>query len=735
MNKRFLRMTRAVRIATATGAAVALLATQSALAVIGDFNGDGVGDLAVGIPSEDLLVASVNRVDAGAVNVIYGTANNGLRGAQTNTPTSQLWHQGSDGIADSIEAGDRFGEAVAAGDFNNDGFADLAVTVRGDNAVHIINGSATGLTATGSRMLLASQLDDLNGFALSIGGSATSGSTLVSGDFNGDNIADLVVEGREFTSGIPELSKIAVLYGSQTAGLSLGGIDLFAFDNNVAAVEGADIGAVKVALAAGDVDNDGDDDLAVGLPFSNLNSGTAVPGIDAGRVGILLGTPASGLSTVGFRTLTQATGTGESVEALNQFGAALAMGDFDADGRADLAVGVPRDDRGVVVDEGSVRVFRSAETFQSLWTESILAQPRDVADIMGSSLAAADFNGDGFGDLAIGTPGDFVDASTGDTAGSVTVLHGGMAGLSTANGPGARQFVQGNTLGTSRSNERFGAALSAGNVGRSTHADLVVGSPGETITTTTTVARSSTRAVSADGDGIDHRLHAADEARLTEYEQELVAAIGSKLARIHVLQQVHAVLCQQRDVHGEGLRCVFVGNRFDGPGIRANRDNAQVCQVLGAFNAEARLASHECGVVFANQVLPAGMEQHHVALADLDALRLGNCVDLGAIEHLACGQRVHAEVLCHVEQHAPRHNRWDCMRAQLQQASRRYEVGSFVAVVVDVLFTHVAQTVELAANADIGTQEVIVAGRVVAAHRNRSSADDDKAVPARWVCG
>ncbi|HYL59241.1 MAG TPA: hypothetical protein VEU51_10245, partial [Candidatus Acidoferrales bacterium] len=113
----------------------------------GDFNGDGIGDLAIGIPDEDLS----GQTDAGAVVVIYGSAASGLIPAgAAGVPASQFWTQDSPGILDIAEAGDHFGAALAAGDFNHDGFSDLAIGVPGEDtsagtdagAVNIIYGSA-----------------------------------------------------------------------------------------------------------------------------------------------------------------------------------------------------------------------------------------------------------------------------------------------------------------------------------------------------------------------------------------------------------------------------------------------------------------------------------------------------------------------------------------------------------------------------------------------------------------
>ena len=70
------------------------------LSVQADFNGDGFGDLAIGVPGENS--------SQGAVNVLYGSAT-GL--VATN---NQFWTQDSTGVLDIAEAGDAFGSALAA---------------------------------------------------------------------------------------------------------------------------------------------------------------------------------------------------------------------------------------------------------------------------------------------------------------------------------------------------------------------------------------------------------------------------------------------------------------------------------------------------------------------------------------------------------------------------------------------------------------------------------------------
>src|SRR5712691_7066302 len=125
----------------------------------GDFNGDGFADLAVGVPDEDL--GSI--VDGGSVNIIYGSAN-GLTTTTAGIPAAQFWSLSFIGLNGGSRAGDRFGAALAAGDFNGDGFSDLAIGIpnrnlttsffgintvhTGSGAVAIIYGSKNGLTTS-----------------------------------------------------------------------------------------------------------------------------------------------------------------------------------------------------------------------------------------------------------------------------------------------------------------------------------------------------------------------------------------------------------------------------------------------------------------------------------------------------------------------------------------------------------------------------------------------------------
>src|SRR2546430_8461485 len=154
-----------------------------------DFNGDGFADLAVGVPRENLQGIS----GAGAVNVLYGSP----AGLQTTSPEDQFWAQDSPGVKDSGEKDDKFGRTAAAGDFNGDGFADLAIGVPLEDigaasdagAANVLYGSPAGLQATSPDDQFWNQ--DSAGVEDSAETQDKFGSALSAADFNRDGFVDL----------------------------------------------------------------------------------------------------------------------------------------------------------------------------------------------------------------------------------------------------------------------------------------------------------------------------------------------------------------------------------------------------------------------------------------------------------------------------------------------------------------------------------------------------------------
>ena len=462
----------------------------------GDFNGDGIADLAIGTPNEGVVASRAgaggqptptNIVNAGTVTVIFGSATDGLSTGAAAPLPPQFIRQELDGVAGFLDTDDKFGSALASGDFNGDGFSDLAVSVPGDNAIQIFDGSASGLKLTQSHFITGDQFVDNQNNALTLL------PVLSWGDFNGDGFGDLAIGATE-PEGTGVRLNVIVMSGSQQFGVQFTGLRIFSFDNANVGGEFT-FGNVAVTLAAGDFNGDGATDLAVGLPFADVLSNIGTNVIDGGTVTIMRGVagpvPTGGITATGATGLTELNANFVPQE-LEHFGAVLAAGDFDGDGSDDLAIGTPDEDvvgtsGNFVQDGGFVAVFSHATTLHARYTQLPLGLNPQAGDRFGAALAAADFNNDGAEDLVIGTPGDTINGVAG--AGSVTVIYGivgvglprpASIGLPQINGT-VQNFNQATAgLGeTPESGDHFGATLTAWNFGRSTHKDLVIGVPDE----------------------------------------------------------------------------------------------------------------------------------------------------------------------------------------------------------------------------------------------------------------
>ncbi|GAB4527610.1 MAG: hypothetical protein Tsb0014_08440 [Pleurocapsa sp.] len=384
-----------------------------------DFDGDGYDDLAIGAPNED--IGSIT--DSGAVNVAYGSSS-GLTGTGSDFWTQTYFPSGSD------EAYDRFGESLATGDFDGDGYYDLAIGASAEDLdgktdagkVNVLHGSTWGLTSSGSQLWEQDKLSGSSNEAYDY-----FGKSLAAADFDGDGYDDLAIGAyKEDIGSITDSGAVNVAYGS-SSGLTSTGSD---FWTQTYFPSGSDEAYDRFGetLATGDFDGDGYYDLAIGAPGEDIDGKS-----DVGKVNVLHGSY-WGLTSSGSQLWTQDKLTGSSNEAGDYFGDALAVGDFDGDGYDDLAVGASYEDYGSITNAGSVNVIYGSgsgltTTGNQFWTQESwgVEGVAESWDRFGSSLTAKDFNGDGYDDLAIGVASEDIGSTT--NSGAVQILYGSDNGL------------------------------------------------------------------------------------------------------------------------------------------------------------------------------------------------------------------------------------------------------------------------------------------------------------------
>ncbi|HET9516691.1 MAG TPA: integrin alpha, partial [Actinoplanes sp.] len=414
----------------AAGAGVSAGAATGGSSVRADFNGDGVADLAVGSPDEDLTVGfgGAEVENGGAVNVIYGTRSAGLQ-----APKDQFWTQNSDGMAEEAEPNDRFGSALAAGDFNGDRYSDLAVGVpfeglagAGDaeGVVHVIFGSKNGLTAAKNQLWSQnspgvgeeSEYFDRFGSSLAVGNLGRS---------SHDDLAigvpaeDVTVAGQP----VMDAGAVNVLYGSKT-GLKATTTDPVWTQQTKGIAETAEpfdqFGSV---LTIGDFGRSAHDDLAVSAP-------TEASGPKG--VHVVYGT-STGLDAKHSQWWTQASKDMRAEdECCDGFGLSLAAGNLGHSAHDDLAIGSPYEELGAA-SQGSVNVIYGTKdglraAHNQLWSQDSagIAGSGESGDQFGYALAIGNFGKSGHEDLAIGVPYEDVHAVD---DGGVNVIYGSAGGL------------------------------------------------------------------------------------------------------------------------------------------------------------------------------------------------------------------------------------------------------------------------------------------------------------------
>jgi Ca2+-binding RTX toxin-like protein len=359
----------------------------------GDVNNDGIGDL---------LVAEASATVTPAVYVVYGVAG-GL--ADPAPPAAVIFQSGS-GAATT--------RAADLGDANGDGIDDVVVglPVPGTAAgtVAIIFGQAGGVSPL---LNLGQLLAQGRGYTITVDNTLTSGvvdsgfgaAVAGAGDYNGDGREDVLV-------GAPGASNVFLFYGRASLPPSNPNYTSATFT----AADGLKIintrpgETIGGAIAsAGDVNGDGRDDIIIGAPDDDASSATGgsayvlyAPGVGplSGPIDLANLSPSQGFRMVGIGT---GSNTGVSVAA---------AGDVNADGIGDVIVGA--DFAGTANPGHAYVVYGRAGGVAGPINLAFLTDEEGVQFVgatpgggFGASVSAAgDANGDGFGDVLVGAPGN-----------------------------------------------------------------------------------------------------------------------------------------------------------------------------------------------------------------------------------------------------------------------------------------------------------------------------------------
>ena len=332
----------------------------------GDLDGNGVGDLLAGDPSLEF-----EGEEPGGFFVAVQPF------ADRQRASKLLLEVGG-------EAGGRLGAAVAVlGDTSGDGFGDLAAGAPfGD-----LEGGGTGRTSVhlGSADALDPGSLDYAILGESPGDQSGTAITVV-GDVDGDGRADFAIGAPGETSGGPGAGAVYVVFGG------IGGHDLDLADAERKIV-GSPHDGLGAVLASADVDGDGAADLLAGLP--TRGSSPASPGGAALLLAPLQSGALASLEAWDLSGEAQGDAAGTAV---------CAPGDMDGDGQGDVAIGAPGSARAFAAG-GGIFLFHGPGAGQGSLVEAdafLGGASRD--DAAGGVLAGGDLDADGFADLFVGVP-------------------------------------------------------------------------------------------------------------------------------------------------------------------------------------------------------------------------------------------------------------------------------------------------------------------------------------------
>ncbi|MFO1496738.1 MAG: FG-GAP-like repeat-containing protein [Lysobacterales bacterium] len=365
-------------------------------------------------------------------------------GARYPIVVDPLLTRSADISRNGSQSGAEFGIRIAnAGDVNNDGADDLVVGAFKYDDGATDNGAAfvflgPGFSVANSTFLSVGQAGAA--FGAGVGGA---------GDLNNDGYDDVVVGAPNYdlNAGNPNTGAFYVYFGGP------GAFDPIADASVIGPTQNDNMGAAVSGV--GDVNNDGIEDLAVGVPRFN-------PGgqVDSGRVFVYYG--GSSFDTVADASL----GLAQAVSAIGS--AVAGRGDVNGDGIDDLVIGAGGYEApgGALLNEGAALVFFGGNGSLDQSVDAILRSNSNGAT-GGASVALGDLNGDGIDDVISGAP---LHAPTANVGGMVQIWYGAS---------GAFNTTVDVTLASTQAAEQFGRSVGVlPDINADGRKELIVGAPG-----------------------------------------------------------------------------------------------------------------------------------------------------------------------------------------------------------------------------------------------------------------